>query len=107
MLPRLGHGTPTCLALPAAEGSPYIGPGNTNLSFGGKNVTLLAVAGPGATAIDCQRSAACRAFVFTAADGQGAQVSGMHSSWLCWAAGAITHSFPRHSFDQLNAVDAP
>lgn len=36
----------------------YTGDGNRDLTFGGKNITLLSTAGPGATIIDCEGSPA-------------------------------------------------
>ena len=36
----------------------YTGDGNRDLTFGGKNITLLSTTGPGATIIDCEGSAA-------------------------------------------------
>ena len=37
-------------------GGTYVGTGNKNLDFGGKNLTVVGVDGPGATIIDCQNS---------------------------------------------------
>ena len=52
----------------------YRGAGNTNLSFGGKRITLQATGGPEATTIDCQGAA--RGFLFTAADSPATMVKG-------------------------------
>lgn len=53
----------------------YSGPGNVNLSFGGKEILLISEAGAEATIIDCEGSA--RGFVFVANETPEAIVGGI------------------------------
>lgn len=55
----------------------YSGPGNHDIDFGGKNITLRSEAGPGATIIDCSTSGdGHRGFYFHAGEGRDAVLSG-------------------------------
>jgi predicted outer membrane repeat protein len=52
----------------------YTGPGNVNVTFNGKNITVTSTAGAYFTVIDCQGSA--QGFLFQAGEGPGAVLEG-------------------------------
>ncbi len=60
-----------------ADGT-YTGPGNVDLDFGGRNITVASVNGPAVTVIDCQGSASTphRGFIFQHQETSAATVSG-------------------------------